>query len=202
MTTFEFARTSQEMFGAIIDAADVGVRLSAVWTAIQDPPGDPGTLVAAAAIWFVLASKLTRVLEWPYRPGPQDRGYISPTRGHVLSALRLVLTNAATPDIGLTALASHLRLSKCYLSRVVADQTGFSLHTHIHGVRVVRSIERMRSRLEIKEIAALAGYATPREYTRQFTSWTMWTPNQFRHALLNAEQQFPQVVPLHTGRRG
>jgi len=100
---------------------------------------------------------------------------------HAASALDYLFRNFSNSNFRLRAVAAHCRVSVTYLSRLVRLTTGYGLHSHLRGVRVLFAARLLADvGLSIKQVAARAGYKTTAALDHQFRAHLFMTPTEFR----------------------
>jgi YesN/AraC family two-component response regulator len=98
-------------------------------------------------------------------------------------ALAYVEENYAS-RLSLSTVASQLRVSANYLSRLFRRETGSTLTSHIHRVRLEHALLLLASGgRSLSEIAYLVGYQNYRDFYRNFIKHEKASPRQIRHRL-------------------
>lgn len=86
--------------------------------------------------------------------------------------------------LSLSVVASHLRISANYLSRLFRRETGLTLTSYIHRVRLEHALLLLASGgRSLSEIAYLVGYRNYRDFYRNFIKHEKASPRQIRHRL-------------------
>lgn len=78
--------------------------------------------------------------------------------------------------------ARHLNISRSYLEKRFRDETGKTVHQHIHEVRMKAAFRMlMESHLTIREIAMKSGFSTPQYFNHVFRQEFGQAPADFRN---------------------
>lgn len=84
-------------------------------------------------------------------------------------------------EVNLSFLAEHFYISKCYLSRIFKEITGFTVNEYINVNRVKRAQELLiHSDYNITEIAEMTGYESITYFERIFKRYTETSPLKYR----------------------
>lgn len=90
--------------------------------------------------------------------------------------------NLFRPDLSLTRIADHLKISEAYLSRVFKEHEGESPSDYIERKRLEESVRLLqRSDLGIAEIAIRIGYLSDTAFRRAFKRKFGRSPNDYRN---------------------
>ena len=85
-------------------------------------------------------------------------------------------------DLGTAHIAAVFHYNKSYLGRLFKQETGMSIASYLHSVRLERAKELLlQSRLPIIEIAARCGFSDVAYFNRVFRAAERMTPTEFRH---------------------
>ena len=91
--------------------------------------------------------------------------------------------NLFRPDLSLTRIADHLKISEAYLSRVFKEHEGESPSDYIERRRLEESIRLLKgSDLGIAEIAVRIGYLSDTAFRRAFKRSVGMSPNDYRNS--------------------
>lgn len=107
-----------------------------------------------------------------------------PTTHHMVHAAQSFIDESYSRRISLSSVASHLHVSGNYLSRVFKRETGTTLTSYIHGVRLEHALVLLANGgRSISEIAYLVGYQNYRDFYRNFVKYKKASPRQFQRRL-------------------
>ena len=102
---------------------------------------------------------------------------------HVLEALKRLAEHCALPDLSLRGIASELKLSACYLGRIISFRNGLGYRSHIKRFRMARAADELaHSLLSVKEISGTVGYSRSSNFVRDFKEIHGMTPLRYRVA--------------------
>ena len=84
-------------------------------------------------------------------------------------------------DLGTAHIAAVFHYNKSYLGRLFKQETGMSIASYLHSVRLERAKELLlQSRLPIIEIAARCGFSDVTYFNRVFKAVEKITPTEYR----------------------
>jgi two-component system response regulator YesN len=107
-----------------------------------------------------------------------------PTTHHLVQAAQSFIEESHARRISLSAVASQLNVSGNYLSRVFKRETGTTLTSYIHEVRLEHALVLLANGgRSISEIAYLVGYQNYRDFYRNFVKYKKASPRQFQRRL-------------------
>jgi AraC-like DNA-binding protein len=107
-----------------------------------------------------------------------------PATHHLVHAAQSFIEESYARRISLSSVASHLHVSGNYLSRVFKKETGTTLTSYIHGVRLEHALVLLAAGgRSISEIAYLVGYQNYRDFYRNFVKIKKASPRQFQRRL-------------------
>ena len=107
-----------------------------------------------------------------------------PTHHHLVHSAQSFIDESYARRISLSSVASHLHVSGNYLSRVFKRETGTTLTSYIHGVRLEHALVLLANGgRSISEIAYLVGYQNYRDFYRNFVKYKKASPRQFQRRL-------------------
>lgn len=166
-----------------------------LWSVLAQLPADIMELHEADALTAVTA--LRRLSQGFFRCSPFASPIppISTPERRVNDVLCIIRTRYATDGLTLRNIADELRVTRCYLSRLLRWETGHSFPTHVNGVRLLAAVEVLSSAERVKEAARLAGYSSTGELDRQFKRRIGLTPKRFA-SLATACKRRPMAVAL------
>jgi YesN/AraC family two-component response regulator len=99
------------------------------------------------------------------------------------------IVNNYTNGISLDAIAKHFFVSKCYLSRIFKEVTGFTINEYINIHRIQKAQELIvNSDSNITEISKLVGFENISYFEKVFKKYTETSPLKYR-------KQNKQIVP-------
>jgi len=100
---------------------------------------------------------------------------------HTIAEAKRYIKENYSQKLTVEDIASHVYLSKSYLSRIFKEETGDSLTTHINKVRIEKSKELLTDKtLSLTDISDMAGFEEQSYFTKVFKSITGDTPARFR----------------------
>lgn len=93
-------------------------------------------------------------------------------------------------EITLESMASHVRLSSFYFSKIFKQYTGVTFIDYLSLYRVEKAKELLKDpRWSIKEISVRVGYSDPNYFTRVFRRLEGLTPSEYRSLVLGGKEQ-------------
>ena len=99
----------------------------------------------------------------------------------VAMAKNYLEVNFATPDLSLTDVAKHLRVSSSYLSKLIKQEMGYAFTDLLTQIRIEKAIRLMDDpKLRIYEIAEKVGYSTQHYFSSAFKKATGMSPIKYR----------------------
>jgi YesN/AraC family two-component response regulator len=135
----------------------------------------------SACLELATGTHLSRDCERILRVWAQLAQHPSNTDVRVLRAMDYIRNEYSSPSFGLQSCAHRVHLSKSTLSALIKKQTAKTFSTHLQEARNAAAKGLLCStRLSIKEIAAIVGYAGTRQFDRQFKRSNGVTPGQYR----------------------
>jgi AraC-like DNA-binding protein len=138
--------------------------------------------------WIVVFARLANRLELVIRE-ENDLGLgHCPLEVRIAKALRFIETHYDDPCLTLRRVADQVGLSFSYLAHTLKQQTGqaFVAHLRRHRVEAARRLLE-ETVLSVKEVAAAAGYQTPRQLERDFKRLHGVVPTAIRQAVTRTE---------------
>jgi len=112
---------------------------------------------------------------------------------HLSEFTQLIARRYNETDLSVTAVAAEMRLSRCYLTRILKRNTGHGFRWNLHTQRIGRAKELLsESTLTVKEIAACVGYVRTSQFDRCFSAFVGSTPSEYRGA--HSRNQYYQRV--------
>jgi len=108
----------------------------------------------------------------------------------VLKTVVSYCTQNFTKELSLGLLERELHISKYYISHLFSDKLCISFNDYINSLRVSFACRHLRhTEYSVTEIAALAGFGTPRTFNRVFQRQMGQTPSEYRRANAGVQQQ-------------
>lgn len=99
----------------------------------------------------------------------------------VTSALALLASRCHDPSLRLSDVAVALRLSRCYVSRLIRAETGRPFRQHVAALRLRGAVTQLDdNRLSIKEVAVAAGYSSTASFDHEFRRAFDCAPSEWR----------------------
>ena len=93
--------------------------------------------------------------------------------------------------LSLESIATEMRLSRGYISRIFRQQTGGNLQEYLQSRRIKRGCELLRSTtLSIEHIARQVGFQESTYFITLFKHWMQQTPLQYRKQYIE-QQKYP-----------
>ena len=106
--------------------------------------------------------------------------------GYVREAMDYIAAHYADEDISIAAIAEHLRVSEGHLSHVFKKQTGKSVVSYIHEVRIEQAKRMlMDDSISVKEVSVRTGYVAADYFSRLFSKAVGVTPTRYRSIMLS-----------------
>jgi AraC-like DNA-binding protein len=117
-----------------------------------------------------------------------------PATHHLVQAAQAFIDDSYARRISLSSVASHLHVSGNYLSRVFKKETGRTLTSYIHRVRLEHALVLLAAGgRSISEIAYLVGYQNYRDFYRNFVKFKKASPRQFQRRLAPETQDGERI---------
>jgi AraC-like DNA-binding protein len=115
-------------------------------------------------------------------PNPSNESGASAVQDRrVIRAVRCIREQCTQPSLSLDRVAEHVQLSKWYLSRLIARDTGMAYRELVVNGRMEQATRLLADELlTVKEVSARLGYASSTEFHRQFKQRFGVTPTQWR----------------------
>jgi len=112
-------------------------------------------------------------------------GGVSPH--HLVRGAQAFIEENYAGRISLSSVAAHLHVSANYLSRVFKRESGTTLTSYTHGVRLEHAMILLAAGgRSISEIAYLVGYQNYRDFYRNFVKIKKASPREFQRGLAPA----------------
>lgn len=109
-------------------------------------------------------------------------GGVSPH--HLVGGAQAFIEENYSGRISLSSVAAHLNVSANYLSRVFKRETGTTLTSYTHSVRLEHALVLLATGgRSISEIAYLVGYQNYRDFYRNFVKIKNASPRKFQRGL-------------------
>jgi len=103
---------------------------------------------------------------------------------HLVSGAQSFIEENYPGRISLSSVAAHLNVSPNYLSRVFKRETGTTLTSYTHSVRLEHAMVLLATGgRSISEIAYLVGYQNYRDFYRNFVKIKKASPREFQRGL-------------------
>ena len=100
---------------------------------------------------------------------------------HIVAAREYIQKNYADISLSLDSIASGVRISSSYLSKLFSDSIGITPFEYLTRYRVDASMQiLLDSELAVTEIAATCGFSSSRNYIRAFKKFYQETPGEYR----------------------
>ena len=97
-------------------------------------------------------------------------------------AKKLILTNYANPELGLSFLSVRLKISSVYLSSLFKAETGINVSAYITDLRISRAKHILKEgNLKIGEIGKAVGFSNESYFNKQFKDREGMSPSQFKN---------------------
>lgn len=107
--------------------------------------------------------------------------HMSHSSRHIAKFADIVARRYEESDLSVAKVAAEMRLSACYVTRIVRRHTGHGFVWHLHTYRIRKAKELLaESTLSVKEISAHVGYARTSQFDRRFRVSTGMTPTEYR----------------------
>lgn len=104
---------------------------------------------------------------------------------YVTQFAEIVARRYAEADLSVTKVAAEMRLSPCYLTRILRQHTGYGFLWHLHTHRVARAKELLAaSAMSVKEISGCIGYVRTSQFDRRFRASLGMTPSDYRRGIV------------------
>jgi len=127
-----------------------------------------------------LAAAMRSALD-DFMNGVYELGYAQTNR-HVHKAMRYIAGHYCE-NVSLRDVARETGLSSYRLAHLIKEQTGKSLISHVHFLRIKEARKRLADpSRSIADIAADVGYYDQSHFTRRFREYTGLTPARYRRA--------------------
>lgn len=99
----------------------------------------------------------------------------------VREALACMKRNYQDPQMCLSLVATQVGISTCYLSRILAHQTGKHFREHLRSIRLQHAVKLLKNvSLSVKEISWTVGYLYVSSFDRDFHAKYGKSPVEFR----------------------
>jgi AraC-like DNA-binding protein len=96
-------------------------------------------------------------------------------------ALEVLHRNYTNPQFSIDSLASEIRMSSAYVSRLISNGTGRTFTEHLTHLRMTAAIQMLgETTLFVKEIAQRSGFPSVDTFIRSFKRQHGTTPEQYR----------------------
>lgn len=113
---------------------------------------------------------------------------------HLVHGAQAFIEENYSGRISLSSVADHLHVSANYLSRVFKRETGTTLTSYTHSVRIEHAMILLATGgRSISEIAYLIGYQNYRDFYRNFVKIKEASPREFQRGLAPAEGGDPRL---------
>ncbi len=99
------------------------------------------------------------------------------SEAYVEKACQLISSNYATIDVN--HLAAHLKLSRCYLSRIFKEGTGISVQSYLTNTRLQAARSLLLSGYTVSQVSSMVGYADIASFSRAFKAYYKFSPRQY-----------------------
>ena len=104
-----------------------------------------------------------------------------PMSRRVYEALRIVTARFNEPSFRVAEVAMVLRLSSSHLTRIIKDETGFTIREHVAQLRMAAAKAYLRETfLSVKEIAVAVGYSSTSSFDHEFAHRFGSSPRTWR----------------------
>ena len=101
------------------------------------------------------------------------------------------IINNYADNISLESIANHFYISKCYLSRIFKEVTGFTVNEYINIHRIKEAQELLlNSDYSITEISKIVGYESISYFEKVFKKYTETSPLKYR------KQNIKTTIPI------
>jgi AraC-like DNA-binding protein len=108
------------------------------------------------------------------------------TASRIRNFVMLMRSEYSNGNADLDRFAVALNVSRCRLSHLVNERTGYGVTEHRAIWRILGAVLLLTQSYSIKQIAHRLGYRGTPELDRQFHRWTRMTPGEYRNALTMA----------------
>jgi AraC-like DNA-binding protein len=179
---FAFAQRAQTLAAVLLEP-DPLRRWPGVWDFLAKAPrcSDDADRVVVAMILRRLAEAFLRVEEKQELPPTARLRRTSVADVHCSRALHCIRRDFANAALDLNRVAQECRLSAPYLSNLISVSTGYGLHTHLGGVRVLHSLGLLSaSPLSVQEVVHKSGFKSTSAFDRELKHRFCITPSEFR----------------------
>jgi AraC-like DNA-binding protein len=140
--------------------------------------GGAAELRAAFEDWF------QRILQ-PFRGGPSGQH-------PVVSRAKAFIHESYQLKVSLREVATHLGLSRTYLSTLFRRECGFTLTEYLHRVRLQQAQQLMLGGApSLSAVAARVGYQNYRDFHRNFVRYRSVSPKKFWHEMAEPSRNLP-----------
>lgn len=145
---------------------------------------------------FMVQQKLAELLLLALRNKQENgllvKGSTATTSKHIkVHEVANYIINHSNDCSSLDALAKRFFVSKCYLSRIFKEVTGFTVNEYINIHRIQKAQELLiNSKYNITEISELLGYESITYFEKVFKKYTETTPLKYRkkHSIRNLKR--------------
>ncbi|WP_070000093.1 AraC family transcriptional regulator [Cellulosilyticum sp. I15G10I2] len=140
-------------------------------------------------------TKLTELLIYAMRLQSKENVFSMPkpsqkVKHQKIHELTLYITENYAQIQSLDDLAKYFYISKCYLSRLFKEVTGFTVNEYISICKIKKAQELLiSSDYNISEITSLLGYNSITSFEKAFKKYTETTPLKYRKKMLAVTYQ-------------
>ena len=140
----------------------------------------------------VIRLKLAELLTYLYRLRRRENNAFldkvkqTPKHKKVGEVAEFIMDHYEEPQ-SLDSLAKRFYVSKCYLSRIFKEVTGFTINEYINFNRVKRAQQLLgNSEYSVTDIAGMLGYDSITYFERVFKKYSSVSPLQYRKKFVTA----------------
>ena len=132
------------------------------------------TAADAAAMAEILDSYIRLLLK-------EGEDALSEKKNSLIGNVKSYICESLEFDLGTAHIASVFHYNKSYLGRLFKQETGMSIASYLHSVRLERAKALLlHTRLPVIEIAARCGFSEVAYFNRVFKAAEKMTPTEFR----------------------
>ena len=91
-------------------------------------------------------------------------------------------------DLSRETVADAIFLSPSHFSYLFKKKTGISFMDYLTNVRMQKSVELLKTKMKINDIAEKVGYQNRNRFIINFRSYTGYTPTEYRKTILSMEE--------------